>query len=485
MKKILIFAALALMAAACRKTEAPELNVSTNTLTFGPEGGSFPVSITSNQEWTVIPGEEWMALSTLQGSGSATLTVEVAPFTEASARSGQLTLKAGELQQTIAVVQSSPVAPDHAQENHFQVLALGGNFQVEVPRGYTFTIESDADWIQTQAGDGSMTLTVAPNAQSTERRSAVVKALFGQDALVEVTVDQNYRNVEPGELVIEEVYFTGSPIEGSNRPSSDQYIKITNRADHTVYADRVMFVTSFITGTITSVGAYYEYPALEDGLAVENMYVIPGDGDDYPLQSGESMVLALAAIDYTASYGSGDDKVDGNPNAIDLSHADFEFYDENDIYPDTDNPDVPNLEIWFKASATVTTLHQRGFESYALCIPPYNETAQSILDQRHWTGQFTFYFNEYVIPRKLDSQDVWVLPGEWVLDAVNCSLADVWYQNPWPAAFDAGWTYCGAYDGDPARFGKSVRRKVEDGVLADTNNSTNDFMPNATPSLKK
>ena len=87
---------------------------------------------------------------------------------------------------------------------------------------------------------------------------------------------------------------------------------------------------------------------------------------------------------------------------------------------------------------------------------------------------------------EIEFKDVWFsyIPGEWVLDAVNCSLKDSWYQNPWPAAFDAGWTYCGAYDGDPDRFGKSVRRKEVNGKLADTNVSTNDFTPNATPSLK-
>ena len=110
---------------------------------------------------------------------------------------------------------------------------------------------------------------------------------------------------------------------------------------------------------------------------------------------------------------------------------------------------------------------------------------ESILENRHWTGTFTFFFNEFVIPRQLDTQDVWVIPGEWVLDAVNCSLADSFYQNPWPAAFDAGWTFCGEYDGDLGRMGRSVRRSADArGKLVDTNNSTNDFTPNATPSLK-
>ena len=486
MKKRFILAALAVVAAvACQKTEAPELSVSSNTLTIASEGETVQVDVISNQDWTVSASESWITLGSAEGTGSVSLSVSIAPFTEAAARSGQITIVAGSLQQVIAVVQSAPVAPAEPSKNSFKAIALGGAFEVEVPEGYTYTVSSSADWITTEPSENGITVTVAPYVGATEKRSGKVEVLFGSSVLAEATIEQSYRNVEPGELLIEEIYFTGSPIEGSTNSSDDQYIKLTNNSDHTIYADRVMFVTSFITGTVTSVGAYYEYPALEDGLAVENMYVIPGDGDDHPVAPGESLILALAALDYTNSYVSDEETVEGNTQAIDLSKADFEFYDENEYWPDTDNPDVQNLEIWFKASATITMLHKRGFESYAICLPPYGETAESILENRHWTGTFTFYFNEFVIPRQLDTQDVWVIPGEWVLDAVNCSLADSFYQNPWPAAFDAGWTFCGEYDGDPARMGRSVRRSLDArGKLVDSNNSTNDFTPNATPSLK-
>lgn len=486
MKKRFILAALAVVAAvACQKTEAPELSVSSNTLTIASEGETVQVDVISNQDWTVSASESWITLGSAEGTGSVSLSVSIAPFTEAAARSGQITIVAGSLQQVIAVVQSAPVAPAEPSKNSFKAIALGDTFEVEVPEGYTYTVSSSVDWITTEPAENGITVTVAPYVGATEKRSGKVEVLFGSSVLAEATIEQSYRNVEPGELLIEEIYFTGSPIEGSTNSSDDQYIKLTNNSDHTIYADRVMFVTSFITGTVTSVGAYYEYPALEDGLAVENMYVIPGDGDDHPVAPGESLILALAALDYTNSYVSDEETVEGNSQAIDLSKADFEFYDENEYWPDTDNPDVQNLEIWFKASATITMLHKRGFESYAICLPPYGETAESILENRHWTGTFTFYFNEFVIPRQLDTQDVWVIPGEWVLDAVNCSLADSFYQNPWPAAFDAGWTFCGEYDGDPARMGRSVRRSLDArGKLVDSNNSTNDFTPNATPSLK-
>lgn len=486
MKKRFILAALAVVAAvACQKTEAPELSVSSNTLTIASEGETVQVDVISNRDWTVSASESWITLGSAEGTGSVSLSISIAPFTEAAARSGQITIVAGSLQQVIAVVQSAPEAPAEPSKNSFKAIALGDTFEVEVPEGYTYTVSSSADWITTEPAENGITVTVAPYVGATEKRSGKVEVLFGSSVLAEATIEQSYRNVEPGELLIEEIYFTGSPIEGSTNSSDDQYIKLTNNSDHTIYADRVMFVTSFITGTVTSVGAYYEYPALEDGLAVENMYVIPGDGDDHPVAPGESLILALAALDYTNSYVSDEETVEGNTQAIDLSKADFEFYDENEYWPDTDNPDVQNLEIWFKASATITMLHKRGFESYAICLPPYGETAESILENRHWTGTFTFYFNEFVIPRQLDTQDVWVIPGEWVLDAVNCSLADSFYQNPWPAAFDAGWTFCGEYDGDPARMGRSVRRSLDArGKLVDSNNSTNDFTPNATPSLK-
>ena len=146
---------------------------------------------------------------------------------------------------------------------------------------------------------------------------------------------------------------------------------------------------------------------------------------------------------------------------------------------------MANLNIWFKESRTITSLHNRGFESYAIVIPPYNETAETIMTNHHWSGTYFFHFQEWNFDYDLADEDVWVIPGEWVLDAVNCCLEDSFYQNPWPAAFDAGWTHAGDYDRDPARFGKSVRRNVADGKLVDTNNSTNDFLPNATPSLKK
>jgi len=280
-----------------------------------------------------------------------------------------------------------------------------------------------------------------------------------------------------GELIIEEVYFTGTLIEGAEQGSQDQYIKLTNVADHSLYVDRVMFVRNYINGTITDVGAYYEYPELNDGLAVDDMYVIPGAGTEHLVKPGESVVIAIDAL----NFAEGDE---ANPNALDLSGADFEMYDENEYYPDTDNPDVENLDIWFKQSRTITILHHSGLESYAIALIPEGETAESIMTNHHWTGTYYFHFNEYNFDYAIDDDDVWVIPGEWVLDAVNSCSKDSYFRNPWGPAFDAGYATIVDKYNDIARFGKSIRRKVVDGKFADTNNSTNDFEA-SEPSLKK
>ena len=472
-----MIAVAAALLVGCNPEEAPSLTVDKTSFNFNSGGGTEGFHISSNTSWTISSDASgWLELSQNSGEGGATVTLKAQAFTEAIARSATVTITSPSgLIQTIAVVQAPPAPPAHKDEQAVAVIAAGGEQTIAVPSGYTIKATSDQDWLKvTSAHNGEVKVTVNPNTSDEYRNGKITVVLTDGTVISEITVKQSWRNVEPGELLIEEVYFTGSPIEGSVNSSDDQYIKLTNNSDHIVYADRVMFVMNYMTGTKTSVGAYYEYPKLEDGIAVSDMYVIPGNGQEHPIEPGKSIVLAIHAQNFKAE----------NDKAFDLSKADFEFFDGTDhSFPDTDNPDVTNLEIWFKSSMTITQLHGRGLESYAIVTPPASETADALLANRHWSGTRIMYFNEYVFKQDISRHDVWVIPGEWVIDAVNCSLADLFYFNPWADAFDSGWTFCGEFDGDTSRFGKSVRRRSEGGKLLDTNNSTNDFIPNATPSL--
>ena len=471
--KCFLIAVLAAAIAGCTPKELPKVFADPSSLSVESTGGTTTFKINSNTAWDIFTdGATWFSVDKQSGEGDAVITVTVQPYTEALARSGSIKVIASANKEvsTVAIVQNPPAPPQDVVAKTVSLMAAGGEQVVDVPAGYTIQASSDKDWLKVvSAENGKVKISADPN-ETDEYRNATVKVTLTNDSVLsEIEVTQSWRNVEPGELLIEEVYFTGSPIEGSTSASKDQYIKLTNNADHVIYADRVMFVMNYISGTKSSVGAYTDYPELEDGLAVSDMYLIPGEGTEHPLNPGESIILAIHAQNYKQD----------NPNAIDLSKADFEFFDGTDhSYPDTDNPDVPNLVIWFKSSLTITQLHARGLESYAIVIPPISETADALLANRHWEGEKVFHFNEYTRTTSILNDDVWVIPGDWVLDAVNCSLSDLFYRNPWGDSFDSGWTYCGDFDGDTSRFGKSVLRKTANNKLVDTNNSTNDFTPN-------
>ena len=82
------------------------------------------------------------------------------------------------------------------------------------------------------------------------------------------------------------------------------------------------------------------------------------------------------------------------------------------------------------------------------------------------------------------STDCFKVPNAWIVDAVNGSTPDGHEWLVIDASLDAGYTWCAEYTGDKNRYNTAaVRKKAANGKLQDTNNSTNDFTPHATPSL--
>lgn len=82
------------------------------------------------------------------------------------------------------------------------------------------------------------------------------------------------------------------------------------------------------------------------------------------------------------------------------------------------------------------------------------------------------------------------IPNEWIVDAVNLAVTPEKKELITSPALDMGYTYCQNDKADRTHYGLSVRRKSytdSDGILRykDTNNSTEDFTPRSTPSLKK
>jgi hypothetical protein len=80
------------------------------------------------------------------------------------------------------------------------------------------------------------------------------------------------------------------------------------------------------------------------------------------------------------------------------------------------------------------------------------------------------------------SKKSYILPNEWIVDAVNLAPSETFQWLTFSDKLDAGYTYVAPTGSDVTRFGKAVRRKTlryDEGrrFLQDTNNSTDDFEP--------
>ena len=78
------------------------------------------------------------------------------------------------------------------------------------------------------------------------------------------------------------------------------------------------------------------------------------------------------------------------------------------------------------------------------------------------------------------SKKSYVLPNEWIVDAVNMAPSETFQWLTFSEKLDAGYAYVAPTGSDVTRFGKAVRRKTKGTindrlVLQDTNNSTDDF----------
>ncbi len=477
-KYLLIFASCAAVFAACNDSDSPVLEATPTSLEINKDGGTITVQVHSNTTWSFVSdGQDWYTAEPATGAGDGTVVLTVDPYTEASPRTASFKLIAYGAFQDGTLVQYAPEPPSSVSENALNVIGAGGAYTVALPAGYTFSAEASEDWV-TVAGtstDGVLSLEFAPNTGDANRTATVTAKLTDGTVLGTVDVVQSWRNIEPGEMLIEEIYFTGTLVPGSASSTyGDQYIKLTNNTDRTLYADHLAFVISTYNSQASSAGAYWAGPELPDDIGVGDIYRIPGNGTDVPVEPGASVVLAISAQNFAADGGVG----------IDLSKADYEFNDVNEIYPDIDNPDVADLECWVKSSFTITGLHNRGYGSYAIVYFPESMTVEQFTQDYAWKGQEDFWFRGTIFRSRDILDGNYTIPNEWVIDGINCGVEQYFRTLAFNEKIDAGMTGVGEIDFDPDRFGKSARRNASAGKLADTNNSTNDFTRGATPSLK-
>lgn len=289
-------------------------------------------------------------------------------------------------------------------------------------------------------------------------------------ALLKLTA---FAHVPSDDLIISELYYTGSLKNNGDQYNGDQYLKLYNNTDHVIYADGLAIIESAF---LTTQKYDYTPDVLNEAVTVDAIYLIPGAGTDVPVAPGESLLIADVAVNHK----------DINPYSIDLSGADFEWYDVSSDPKtlDIDNPAVPNLDKWYSYTRSVWQLHNRGFKAYGLARIPVGR--EEYFAQYRYTYEYENVTEAGSFPM---SRIGYKIPNEWIVDMVNTSVPSVYVWNVNIPALDMGWAYCGEIDNDKKRYFHAVRRAFEgedaDGriMLRDTNNSSVDFHSYVYPSV--
>ncbi len=263
-------------------------------------------------------------------------------------------------------------------------------------------------------------------------------------------------------LVIKEYYYSASLTPAGNQYSSDQFVEIYNNSEEVIYADGLSLIEHESYGIGTNFWAY-----LNDSIVARMIWTIPGNGNDYPINPGHSVVLAKDAFDHQTDPN-------GNPLCpVNMGNADFEFWVDWASGDDIDNFQSPNLiEDLFTFRGTDISFHVRGGSAIAL--------VNIALDPIERTN----YINNNLV-RKENSSSRWYgrIANDMVIDAVEVVFdeAHAVYKR-FPLVLDAGYTFVPS----GSRSGKCIRRKIKtiiDGrvVYQDTNNSTEDFEKDVDP----
>lgn len=264
-------------------------------------------------------------------------------------------------------------------------------------------------------------------------------------------------------FVIKEIFFTGTLTPEGKKYNGDKYFIIYNNSDEILFADGLIIAQSEF---LTTSKKEYSPDIMSSAFSSGEIVMVPGDGNDYPIEPGKSFIVANNAINH----------LEYNSNSLDLTKADFELGLISTI--NVDNPEVTDLE-----NVTNSLLmHDRGYKSFVLA--KLDGTIEDFKANNKYTYSYFNGINE-------KTMETYKIPNKSILDAVNLSVASEFEWIVTDPSLDMGWTYCGKLGSDPNRYGKSVTRKVlsttPDGreILKDTNNSTVDFEPETRPSLFK
>ncbi|MCL3779528.1 DUF4876 domain-containing protein [Prolixibacteraceae bacterium JC049] len=314
----------------------------------------------------------------------------------------------------------------------------------------------------TITGKGTKTTTIGEGDEATNLEQTVDLRSFSENTSISGDAfslsPSLFINIESSGWVIKEIYFAGSKTPEGKSYYKDKYIEIYNNTDKAMYADGLCFTESNHTNS-SSLNKWENI--LNEAYVAGFIFQIPGTGKEHPVQPGKSIVIADVGINHKAI----------NNNSIDLSTADFEWYEEHKL--DSDTPEVPNIDIPFKASATITVLNIFGYKAYTIFKP--SGTIKQFLAANKVV---------YTHPNSGKQYTYYKVPNNLILDAVEIGAEGAFNTKAVSPQLDLSYINVGT--DKTKKYSKVIRRKIDKNVngrviYKDTNDSAKDFEANVDP----
>lgn len=305
---------------------------------------------------------------------------------------------------------------------------------------------------------------------STGEEFLLAGSRLNSDITGPMDVEVGIRGSAKGKLVFSEIYYCGSKQENAFSYFRDQFYEIANNTDEVQYLDGLYFANTEVID-FDKTRPIWADPEGEYVYA-DRVWRFPGNGTEYPLQPGESCVIAQFAANHRLPIY--------NPTSpVDCSSAEFEFNTNNANYPDQ-----PAYDMQLVYNDGTTNMPMQYLTSvfgigYLIFRVPEGDSWNPITDKSmQAVNQASPYSSTYA-----------KVPVHYIVDAVEAIRNESYVDaKNLPAVADAGFcTMGGAY------LNKGVTRKLANpsaganGAIyyQDTNNTTDDFEVGVVPKLHR
>ncbi|CDA95830.1 putative uncharacterized protein [Bacteroides sp. CAG:709] len=316
-----------------------------------------------------------------------------------------------------------------------------------IPGVYTVTVSASQN-------QGGFTYTLAGSESNV--------SLIADGAEVVVKVDA----VKEAALVFKEIYYTG--VDPANFYFRDQFYEIYNNSTEVVYADGLCIAETVFANIDKSVIYEWPIPNADQYVFARVIWQLPGDGKTYPVQPGESFVIAQWATNHKA------ENLSKGLSPVDLTGAEFEAIEKETTFNGillTDNLAINMKKVVQAGYAMPQWLTSTDGSRYVLFKPSKPLKNEDFITATNADYQGTA--REIAISDVIDA--VQAVNNESGMSVLGL-----------PTALDAGAIWCsGSY------VGESIARKIKEtrsdgtNVYQDTNNTSNDFEVKKDPQVRR